>query len=571
MSLEQRFPVVLLWHMHQPNYRDAISGSYQLPWTYLHAIKDYVDMAAHLEANPAARAVVNFTPVLIEQLQELAVRVAAHLQSGAALPDPVLAVLAEAPPPQQPEPRLALLRACLRAHKTHLIGRYPAYQELAAVAASLATPELISYASDQFLRDLGVWFHIAWLGETVKRSDLRVAALIERERHFTPQHCRSLLELIAGLLAGVLPRYRALAERGQVELSVTPYAHPLMPLLLDFDSARESQPEVQLPATTNFPGGAERVRWHLAEGQRVFTAAFGVVPQGCWPSEGAISAEVLDLLNAHGFKWAASGGNVLQGCLNATELEAASATHVYQRPGQQLRLLFRDDVVADLVGFTYSSWHGDDAVANCVGAIERAVASAQALAQQQGQSAPTHLLIALDGENAWEYYPYNGYYFLQGLYAVLSQHPTLQLRTIGDVLKGSSATVPLPQVRAGSWVHGTLATWIGDADKNRAWELLVTAKHAVDEFLGSVNCSPEDRARIERQLAQCESSDWFWWFGDYNPPEAMRDFDQLYRRQLASLYLLLKLSPPAALAQSLVSHSAGSDAEGGGVMRRAGQ
>ena len=298
MNESPRFPVVLLWHMHQPQYRDPVNGEYILPWTYLHAIKDYTDMAAHLEANPQARAVVNFAPILIEQLEELATRVTAHLSNGEPLPDPVLALLAEAPLPLEPAARLALLQACLRAERVHLISRYPVYAELATLAVALGTRDTVSYASDQYLRDIGVWYHLAWLGEHVKRTDVRVAALIDRERDFTARHRRVLLELISELLAGLLGRYRVLAERGQVELSMSPYGHPILPLLIDFQTARESVPAAPLPRAAQYPGGEERVAWHMQEGVRVFTRAFGRPPVGCWPSEGAISTRALELAAA---------------------------------------------------------------------------------------------------------------------------------------------------------------------------------------------------------------------------------------------------------------------------------
>jgi alpha-amylase/alpha-mannosidase (GH57 family) len=230
-----------------------------------------------------------------------------------------------------------------------------------------------------------------------------------------------------------------------------------------------------------------------------------------------------------------------------------------------LRCIFRDDALSDLVGFSYSTWHGDDAVSHFIAQLEAVATSA---------AAPTHLLIALDGENAWEHYPFNAYYFLQGLYAALSTHEQLHLSTLSDVLNQHPVNVPLRAVRAGSWVHGTLATWIGDHDKNRAWDLLVEAKRATDRVLGTGTLDHNARARIERQLAQCESSDWFWWFGDYNPPDSVRDFDRLYRHQLRSLYDLLQQPAPAALEQPISSGGGGAAATGvapetGGVMRRA--
>jgi alpha-amylase/alpha-mannosidase (GH57 family) len=561
----RRFPVVLLWHMHQPQYRDPVSGTYILPWTYLHAIKDYVDMASHLEANPRARAVVNFTPVLLEQLEELAARLTAHLGRGEPLPDPVLALLTETPLPADPEARLALIQACLRAEPTQLIGRYPPYAELAALAALAAAQGAhvtVRYASDQYLRDLAVWFHIAWLGETVKRSDARVAVLIEQQRNFTAAHRRTLLELIGGLLAGLLRRYRTLADRGQVELATSPYGHPILPLLIDFQSARESIPDAPLPHAAAYPGGEERAAWHLQEATRVFQRAFGRAPAGCWPSEGAISARAVQLIEQHGLGWAASSGNVLRNCVEAAGEGGATACELnaWRVPGENLSLFFRHDELSDLIGFTYSGWHGDDAVRHFVGELER-------LAREHSDRPGAMVLVALDGENAWEHYPFNGYYFLHGLYAALADHPQLELSTPSELLTRQPVHAPLPRVVAGSWVHGTLATWIGDPDKNKGWDLLVQAKIAVDEVLAGGQTLPQERAAIERQLALCESSDWFWWFGDYNPSEAVLEFDRLYRRQLGSLYRLLRQEPPEALAQ-VISVGRGAP-EGGGVMRRA--
>jgi len=573
MSSAARFPVVLLWHMHQPQYRDALSGRYVLPWTYLHAIKDYVDMAAHLEANPKARAVVNFTPVLIGQLEEYATKIAAHLRTGAPLPDPVLALLADDALPAEVPARLALLNACLRAHRTHLIDRYSAYARLVKLAATFGTEEAIGYASDSFLRDLAVWYHLAWLGETVKRSDLRVAALLERECDFSLAHRRSLLELIGELMSGLLPRYKQLAASGQIELATSPFAHPILPLLLDFKAAREAVPAARLPRADHYPGGAERAAWHMREALHTFTRAFGAPPQGCWPSEGAISAPVLELIEQHGLRWIATSENVLRGCLAANAHDTAAAAYQagaphspavqsYQVPGHSLRCFFRHDGLSDLIGFTYSKWHGDDAVRHFIEQLEQ-------LAAREGTAGGKLALIALDGENAWEYYPFNGYYFLKGLYEALADHPHFELTTISDFLARvpAPAAAALPHVVAGSWVHGTLSTWIGDRDKNAGWDLLVEAKRAFDAALAANKLNADERAAAESQLALCESSDWFWWFGDYNPFEAVRDFDWLYRHQLTSLYQLLHLQPPANLSEPIsVGHGA---PESGGVMRRA--
>jgi alpha-amylase/alpha-mannosidase (GH57 family) len=562
-SGDARLPVVLLWHMHQPQYRDALTGQYVLPWTYLHAIKDYTDMAAHLETHPAGRAVVSFSPVLIEQIQEIARGIAEHLRSGAPLPDPVLGLLGPEPVTTEPTARLDLLRASLRAQRKQMIERFGPYLELATIAETLATPERVTYASDQLIHDLAVWYHLAWLGETVRRSNPLVSDLTERGRAFTPAHRRQLLVLIGQLVGELMGRYRALAERGQIELAITPYAHPIIPLLLDFKSPRDAVPNMSLPEHGGYPGGAERAVWHIEAGMRVFTDTFGSRPAGCWPPEGAISRGTLELLDRFGFQWTATSTNVLRGCLELSDRQAAhdplSYNRPYRVPGTSLSCFFRDDSLSDLIGFTYATWHGDDAAQNLVNELAQ-------LARRYAGNGHA-VLIALDGENAWEHYPFNGYYFLRALYSLLASHPMLQLTTLSDCLARALEPVPLQSVMAGSWVHGTLATWVGDPAKNRAWDLLCEAKVAFDRVMRESSLDSAQRDAASRQLALCESSDWFWWFGDYNPADAVSQFDRLYRRQLMSLYRLLGLEAPASLSQPI--SSGGGHPEHGGVMRRA--
>ncbi|HTQ36017.1 MAG TPA: glycoside hydrolase family 57 protein [Steroidobacteraceae bacterium] len=568
---DQPLPVVLFWHMHQPPYRDALSGRYVLPWTWLHAIKDYTDMAAHLEQVPGAKAVVNFTPVLIEQIEDLAAAVHATLGTGAALPDALLATLSDAPLPADPEQRLQLLGACLRADRDNLIRRHPPFAGLADIAATLNDARRIGYASDQFLHDLSVWYHLAWLGESVRRTDPRVARLAGKAHGFDAADRRELLQLVGELLAGVLPRFRALADAGKCELAVSPYSHPILPLLFDFGAARDSEPAAPLPASPQYPGGAARAAWHLQRAVECHQRVFGRRPRSCWPSEGAVSAPAVAAIEAAGFDCLATSVSVLRPSLERSgiavpEQQAGAECLLNQPfalPGSRLGCFFRHDGYSDLIGFSYSKWRGDDAAANLAHELG-------AFAERTAGSADRVLLIALDGENAWEYYPYNGWYFLEAMYAQLAAHPRLRLMTLSEVVDERRAAgrppAVLPQLRAGSWVYGTLSTWMGDADKNRGWDLLCTAKRTFDAVVAAGTLDAAGVARAQQQLAACEASDWFWWFGDYNPAAAVRDFDELFRHQLASLYRALQLEPPVALAESV---SAGHGApEAGGVMRR---
>ena len=561
----RRLPVVLCWHMHQPDYRGPGDGDFHLPWVYLHGIKDYVDMAAHLEAHPKARAVVNFVPTLLEQIAEYARQINAWLDGGHRIRDPLLAALAGPEVPAQAGERCALLRACKRANKTRLIDRFQPYRDLVEMSRMLEQhPERISYFSDQYVVDMLMWYHIAWMGESVRGHDLRLQALTEKARNLDDDDRRQIVTIIGELMDAIVPRYRRLAEQGKVELSVTPYAHAIMPLLIDFDSAREAIPEIQMPESDGYPDGEHRVVWHVERGLQVFEDFFGFRPTGCWPGEGAVSAPTVEALQGSGFRWIASGQQVLRNSLERErkgELPRNWVHRPYKVADSEFMMMFRDDGLSDLIGFTYSDWHAQDAVTNFIQHLE-------AIAANTADQEDALVAIIMDGENAWEYYPNNGGYFLSELYARLAEHPLLDLTTFSDFIQGlTRPTESLKSLVTGSWVYGTLSTWIGDRDKNRAWDMLVDAKRVFDRVMESERLDSAERDAAEEQLAICEGSDWFWWFGDYNPGETVADFECLYRRQLGELYRLLGETPPAYLSE-VFAHGSGAP-DKGGVMRQA--
>lgn len=554
-------PVVLCWHMHQPDYRTGPGREFQLPWTYLHATKDYVDMAGHLEAIHEARAVVNFAPILLDQIADYARQIDEYLCCAGPIRDPLLSALANPVPPETPEERDALIEACLRTNEQRLINRFSDYRRLADIAFWLREhKDARIYLSNQYVTDLLVWYHLAWTGETVRREDSRVRALIGKGRAFTLHDRRVLLEVIGDLLSGVIGRYRRLAESGRVELSVTPFAHPIVPLLLDLRSAEEQMPDVRLPLVDHYPGGAERVRWHIEEGLRAFERHFGIRPRGCWPAEGAVSDATARVLESAGFEWMASGGRVLANSLHRAEMESNGCIHqAYRTASGQLMCYFRDDGLSDLIGFEYASWHADDAVSNLVHHLENIAAACTG-------NENAVVAIIMDGENAWEAYPENGYHFLQALYHRLVDHPRIALTTFTECGARLRNVRVLPSLAAGSWVYGTFSTWIGDQDKNRGWEMLCDAKRAFDHAVQHGRLIDDTLRRAERQLAVCEGSDWFWWFGDYNPGDTVLQFERLYRNQLAHLYGCIGEEPPEYLSQSF-THGGGYQPLGG-VMRQ---
>ncbi|MEL5848208.1 MAG: glycoside hydrolase family 57 protein [Candidatus Igneacidithiobacillus chanchocoensis] len=562
MTPARSLHIVFCWHMHQPDYRGG-KGTYRFPWTYLHACKDYTDMVAHLEANPQARAVFNFVPVLLEQLDDYA----EQFRTGT-FRDPLLQALAASDlKTLDSAQRHALLEQCFRLDPEHMLNPFPAYRRLQELWKFIRqdAAEMSDYLSVKYLADLLVWYHLAWTGETLRRQSPLLQRLLAKGNGFDYADRKALLDYLGATIQGLLPRYRALAEAGQIELSSTPYQHPIAPLLLDFASAHDGLPDAPLPASPAYPGGAERVQWQLQSALASHREHFGREAAGIWPAEGGISAAFAQLLDAEGLSWAASGEGVLGRSLAHSYPETGAAGgraeylyRPYRLLGTQLQLFFRDDALSDRIGFDYKTWSGHDAATDFLQRLEAI------WRDTQDQPAPV-ISIILDGENAWEYYPYNGYYFLSEIYRLLSNHPHLQLCTFGDfVREHGDAAQEIPVLAAGSWVYGNFSTWIGDPAKNRAWDLLCHAKAAVDAKIASF--APARQEEIRQQLARCEGSDWFWWFGDYNPGEAVRDFDSLYRDHLRHLYALLELPTPAELEEAI--SQGGGSAEAGGTMRR---
>jgi len=560
MSDKTPLNVVLMWHMHQPEYRDLRIDEYQLPWTYLHGIKDYVDMVAHLEQNDNARAVFNFAPVLLDQIQDYTKQISDYLNHGTPIRDPLLSALAEPVLPTDEQTTKKLIKDCLRADQTHIIDRFGPYKELAGIALTiLNNTDMLSYMKDQYIFDLLVWHHLGWIGETVKRDNETIKQLIHKEKNYTLHDRRQLMEIIGDLIGSIIPRYKALALKGQIELAMSPYAHPIVPLLLDIKSTFEAMPDAHLPILESYPGGEQRSRWHLEKGIKTFQHHFGTTPMGCWPSEGGLCNKTLDLLDEAGFKWTASGGSVLHNSINASEPEDIPCIHQSYHIGDKpITCFFRDDGLSDLIGFNYSNWHADDAVANLVHHIENIAAACE-------DNTDSIVSIILDGENAWEYYPENGYYFLDALYHQLGNHADIKLTTYKQYLSTHPQATTLDTLVAGSWVYGTFSTWIGDTDKNRAWDMLGDAKHAFDEAINNGKLTGNRLEKAEHQLAICEGSDWFWWFGDYNPANTVSDFEHLFRLNLSILYRIIDQAPPDYLSQTF-THGSGSPAMGG-VMR----
>ena len=524
--------LALLWHMHQPPYQEAETGEYLMPWVRLHATRAYHDMAWVLERHPNVRCTVNFTPVLLEQLEDYV--------AGRAR-DRFLELTARPAPDLGPEERQALVRSFFMVDwETHIrpVRRYwDLLQKRGRDVRNVDVERLAASFTDEELTDLQVHFNLAWMGFGALADDEGLRALRDKGRGYGREDVATLLAAQRRIMGEIVPRWRRLAERGQVELSTTPYYHPILPLLCDTDAARRALPGIPLPPRFAHP---EDARWHVREAIRSHTLRFGAAPAGMWPAEGAVSPEAVELLASEGVRWAASDEGVL---LHSLPPDAARIRSLY-RPwkvaagASEIAMLFRDRSLSDVIGFTYARVPAKEAVADFLAHVG-AVAEDWKEAGEQG---PATIGVFLDGENAWEHYPESGREFLDRFYGALEASDTIETVTLSDATRAASGP-PIPRIHSGSWIEASYRIWIGHGEDRLAWTALGRARDAVT----AAERAGVDPARLEdarRHLHAAEASDWYWWYGEDFTTELAAEFDGLFRGHVIRAALLAGANPP---------------------------
>ncbi len=520
--------LVFLWHHHQPDYRSARDGRALLPWVRLHGTKDYRDMATHLERHPGVRAAFNFVPSLVDQIE--------HAVHGGA--DALFEMMSTAPEQLDDAGRLELIRRCTMAPR-HALETWPAYRKLCDRARRAASAGgRTERFGDADLEALRVRFLLAWL-DPVFRGEPEAAAALATGAELDAGHRTALLALHARLLAEVLPAYRSLARAGQIELSCSPYHHPILPLVIDVASARRARPDLPLPAEPFAApeDAAEQIRRALARHEQTF----GERPAGMWPPEGSVSPEAAELAARAGMRWIASDERVLWRSLG----QGGPRGELYQpwsiaTAAGPLAIFFRDLELSDRIGFVYQHWRAEDAVADFIARVRRIAR------EHAGPGVPVASVI-LDGENCWEHYVDDGAPFLDALYTALEAAGDIRTRTPSEVLVDHPQPPVLAKLHSGSWIDADFHIWVGHTEKNRAWDLLARTRRAL---VGAGDRAP---AAAWDLLYAAEGSDLFWWLGVDHHTEDKHLFDRLFRERLQMIYERIGQEPPGWLMVPVIT------------------
>ncbi|MDP3786959.1 MAG: glycoside hydrolase family 57 protein [Candidatus Omnitrophota bacterium] len=530
--------IAFLWHMHQPYYKNPVSGEITMPWVRLHAIKDYLDMVRILEDFPNLHQTFNVVPSLFEQIEDLL--------NPDSRKDKAFELTLKKAGELTENDKIFLLRNFFMANWETMIRPFPRYADLLAKRgkhfSAEEAPKALKHFTKQDYIDLQVLFNLVWFDPSYQEKDSQLKELIKKGKYYSEEDKITILDKQLEIMRMIIPTYKKMQDEGKIEVSVSPFYHPILPLLCNSDIAKTSYPEIKLPKTTfRHP---EDAKYQINSAIKYYAERFGRPPRGMWPSEGSVSEEVVDLAIEAGLDWAATDEEILFKSLGRHKTaEELYRPYSIQRKYGELALIFRDKALSDSVGFIYQSWPAEKAAADLTNRLR---AIRDGLPKGKG---PFLVSIILDGENAWEYYPNDGGDFLYSLYKNLDADASLKVVTVSEFLRENPSKNRLDRLYPGSWINANFTIWIGHEEDNHAWEYLSQARDALQAYEKQ---HPEEMMTDKLQKAWkeiyiAEGSDWNWWYGDDHSSANDDEFDRLFRTHVLNIYKLLGQKPPEYL------------------------
>ena len=544
-----RIHLVVLWHMHQPQYRDPETGRYVLPWTRLHALKDYYGMVELLREFTNFHATFNIVPALGAQLEEYA--------SGK-FNEPWFSLAFKNADELTREDKSEILSRAFQVNHEHLMSRWPRLVELYEWSRPAGGAQALIAFTARDWRDLQLLSQLVWMEESWFQKNEVVSRLAAKGKDYTENDKSALREKQLELLRLILPAYRDAASRGQIEISTTPFYHPILPLLCDSDIARVANPSTPLPRRAF--RRPEDAREQLQLARQYHEKTFGLKPPGLWPSEGSVSDQALSIAAEEGFQWFGTDEGVLGRTLNVGFFRdsggiPANADRLFkpwriQLGDKSITGLFRDHHLSDLIGFVYSRMEAKAAAADLHSRL-------RLLGEKVSGNQPLTVCLFLDGENAWEYYPGNGREFLREFYRRIESDPDFRALTAGEAVAAAAEIPTSTGISPASWINANFDVWIGHSEDVTAWELLWDTREVyargVEAYKTGRPGAPTETAlkQAHESLLAAEGSDWCWWFGPEHSTANDAEFDALYRKHLTEIYLALGQVAPEELAKPI--------------------
>ena len=530
--------IAFLWHQHQPYYKNP-KGYFQMPWVRFHGVKDYLDMILLLKEFPKIKQNINLVPSLLYQIKD-------YVDKG--IRDNIWHLSEKLSPDLNLKEKKAILDLFFMANYEHMIKPYNRYRELYLKRKNYVdSEEQIKFFKEQDFRDLQVWYNLTWIG-MISRERPAIKRLFEKGSRFSEEDKKVLLDEHIKIMSEIIPTHKELLNSGQIELATSPFYHPIMPLLIDSNMGKVSDPNIKLPQQFSHPEDAEA---QLEQGVKFFESLFGEKPVGIWPSEGSVSEDVAELMMRKNIRWIATDEEILKKSI----ITAFDRTHIYQpfqfkKGTRHINLFFRDHYLSDAIGFVYSNWDEDKAVEDF---IARLNSIRKTIVEKHGEPSLKNFVVSiiLDGENCWEYYENDGRTFLRKLYARLSEEPLMQTVTYSQFLDKAANLPQLSKIHPGSWINSNFNIWIGSEEDNRAWDLLKKTRDFFIEKQNDGSYLPEAIEEAQEQIYIAEGSDWCWWYGDEHASSQDMEFDLLFRQHLIKVYEIFGEEPPTELYQSI--------------------
>ena len=532
----KRISLAFFWHMHQPYYYDPATGRSVMPWVRMHATRGYFDQVTLLDDYPSIRQTFNYVPSLLKQIEE-------YVRGD--VTDVFLDYSAKPAAELTPDDRQFILWNFFMANWDTMIAPYPRYKELLHARGSTVTettmPEAARRFSERDLRDLQVWFNLAWFGHQACARFPELAEMKKRGANFTEGDKARIMEIQTKIMNLIIPLHRDAEKRGQIELTTSPFYHPIMPLLCDTDIARRAMPDTPLPARFRYPADVEG---QLAAAAAYHERLFGKKPAGLWPPEGSVCPEIIPLVAKQGLRWMASDEEVLFRSVQSRDrFTMLYRPYRVEHAGASVDMVFRDRQLSDLIGFSYAFNDAKSAVADFLLKLSEI--------SRRAPGSDTLVSVILDGENPWQSYPDGGEDFLRRLYGEFEKGSFLDSVRIGDHLAAHPPAERITRLHSGSWIDSNYGVWIGEEEDNAAWNLLGRARAALQQR--GLSGKAKNLAAAREEIYAAEGSDWFWWYGDRFSSDNDALFDQLFRTHLKNAYTALGETPPESLDMPIIN------------------